>query len=216
LDSDALVREELMPSQAMIRSSGAGRVRHSLTLGHRSGRIIQVAENDRARLLLTIGQAVFEFEEASKKSLRSQLEIDVPSDIMHLGRDTSLAMAIERLISFVILSETEISYLPSSDTYQKTIAGLNRNVDAVCLFSGGVDSISGTLLAAEADQNLSAVFCSHLHQRRVISITRRLAKTYLRRQDVDLHEVPAPSMRTTGYSQTRGWLYIMTAAAVAI
>lgn len=200
----------------MIEDAGKDGVRHRLQLraGHRYKS--QIEELSASRLLLTVGQAVYEFEEALKRAQKHSLEIEVPKEFIDPQFVSPLTHAMERVLYFVLLTDAKVSIVPSTRELQTSFKGFSHRRDALCLFSGGVDSISGTLIAANRLRKVSAAFCSHLYHSRVISITRQLADTYLQSKNIDLYEIPGPPMKASGYSQTRGLLYVLAGAAVAI
>lgn len=199
----------------MIKKLSKGRVRHDLSLGKRAFPAKHVAECQPSRTLLALGQAIFEFESVTKSAPRKSLEIALPRGSLANELKARVAETLQELITFVLLQDVMVQFVSSKDSYQTTANELSRQSQAVSLFSGGVDSISGTLLATQSLPHLDAMFCAHLHQGRVIALTRRLSETYLKRHKVGYYEIPAPSMDAAGYSQTRGFLYVLTAAAVA-
>lgn len=200
----------------MIKSIGKGALAHTLSIRHGDAGSLQAAENELGRILLSLGQAVFEFESAQKKSKKSRLEICIEPGLLNAATLKSVSKILERLVTFVLLSQTSISFHPSSDEYQTAAKGMSRKSKYVALFSGGVDSLSGALLASEKSTSIVNVFCSHMYQGRVISVTRKLSERYFSNKGIDLYEFPVPVMDTTGYSQTRGFLYILTAAAIGV
>jgi 7-cyano-7-deazaguanine synthase in queuosine biosynthesis len=83
----------------------------------------------------------------------------------------------------------------------------------VCLFSGGVDSYSGILLAQEKFKNVVGVFAAHSDQARMIHIVRGIERKVLAKARIELHELRVPSVGARGYAQLRGFLYIVGAGA---
>jgi 7-cyano-7-deazaguanine synthase in queuosine biosynthesis len=88
-----------------------------------------------------------------------------------------------------------------------------RTGRSVCLFSGGVDSYAGILLARQRSKDIAGVFAAHSDQARMIHIVRKLEKKILGKLDIDLHELRVPSVGAQGYAQLRGFLYMVGAAA---
>lgn len=199
----------------MIKTLSNGRVRHCLSFGNRGKLVQHIAECEPSRTLLAIGQAVFEFEAVTKSAKQRSLEIEVPQSVLSNEQASRLRNVLQDLFAFVLLQEVSVHFVGSKNWQQTSAEGLSEKSDAIVLFSGGVDSISGTLLASSVVPSVHGVFCAHAHQSRVIALTRRLGETYLRRHKIKLIEIPAPNMDVAGYSQTRGLYYVLSAAAVA-
>lgn len=168
-----------------------------------------------SRALMTIGSAVFEFERYLKLGQHNRLDIGIDYDWPNNQIKKKIEECLERLVSFVFLSNTKIKLVKKA-FYDNGFVNKDQKVlaDAVCLFSGGVDSISGLLHQGKGSK-LLAVFCSHSHQPRIISLVRKLQHSEFQRQNVDLYEVAVPDIDTTGYAQSRGFLYMLSAASVA-
>lgn len=171
----------------------------------------------RSRALYFVGEALFEFEEHQKQSSERRLILTLDRwTLKHLDL-VALRLCLERLIRFVLLVEVSVSFQasptplgPSDDMFPP------RDLDAAALFSGGVDSLSGVLRLSKQVDRLAAVFCAHARQVHVVSLVRALARGPLKRAGVKYVETPAPVMQTTGYSQLRGFFYVLCGAAVAM
>ena len=80
--------------------------------------------------------------------------------------------------------------------------------DAIILFSGGLDSYAGVKILESQYNQLLGIFVAHNDQPRIIKIVDNI-KPLL---NTEVKTIYAPSMGATGYSQLRGFLYILTGA----
>ena len=169
-----------------------------------------------SRTLLSLARAIFLLEDVIKNQPVDHLEIIV-EDLFTLEQLASVKIALQRLIRYVLLSEVEVS-LNSSDHAPLNNRGVGNHeltAEAVCLFSGGVDSLSGAMTARRRYGSLIGVYCSHANFSRLTHIVRQLGSAVFEGQSSRLVEVPGPAVGVTGYSQTRGFLYVLTGASVA-
>lgn len=86
-------------------------------------------------------------------------------------------------------------------------------LDHVCLFSGGVDSLSGILNATEALADVGGVFCAHSDQARIVKIVEDLETSAFAEKKLSLRKISVPAVGIRGYAQLRGFLYCVAAAA---
>ena len=97
------------------------------------------------------------------------------------------------------------------ETRKRTL--LSDRAGTVCLFSGGVDSYVGILLAQKKFGDVVGVFAAHSDQARMIHIVRSIEQRVLTKLRIELHELRVPSVGLLGYAQLRGFLYVVGAAA---
>ncbi len=88
-----------------------------------------------------------------------------------------------------------------------------ESCQAICLFSGGVDSYCGILQAHERDPKVVGIFCAHSDQSKIISRVKRFSDDILTKRGINLIKLNVPEIRAIGYSQMRGFLYFVSAAA---
>ena len=169
-----------------------------------------------SRALLTIGHAIFEFERLLKNESLSHLDIVVEKVWADQKSKKKIEACIERFISYVFLSETKVRLKSIASTIDMGFGGEESSgVDTICLFSGGVDSLSGILSKSIRPSKTAAVFCSHIYQARVVHLVREFQDTLLSEIGIPLYEVPVPAIDAAGYAQSRGLLYVLAAASVA-
>lgn len=111
---------------------------------------------------------------------------------------------------FVLARRLDVTF--ANTPFQISFEGIQRDGPSpsqLCLFSGGVDSFAGLLLAG-ARAETEAVFCAHRDQTRLIGIVRQI-EDRLRARGIRTESVPVPPMGARGYVQLRGFLYALAA-----
>jgi 7-cyano-7-deazaguanine synthase in queuosine biosynthesis len=83
--------------------------------------------------------------------------------------------------------------------------------DAIVLFSAGVDSYCGIRMAERRYKRLLGLFVAHNDQKRIIHIANQMKRGI----KTPIHTMHAPGMGSTGYSQLRGFLYVLCAGVYA-
>jgi 7-cyano-7-deazaguanine synthase in queuosine biosynthesis len=81
--------------------------------------------------------------------------------------------------------------------------------EAIILFSAGVDSYSGIKIAERHYKKLLGLFVAHNDQPRIINIVDQIRPSI----KTEIRTLYAPGMGSLGYSQLRGFLYILAAGA---
>lgn len=118
------------------------------------------------------------------------------------------------LLTFVLTEDVSIRFSSatreSTDRAEHSSFSHSRNI---CLFSGGVDSYSGILLAKQKLKDVTGIFCAHSDQARMIHIVHEIDRKILKKANIDLHKLRVPSVGSHGYAQLRGFLYVVGAAA---
>ncbi len=171
----------------------------------------------KSRTLYGLAEALYEFEMIAKVQPLHRLVIRLEEEAFRSLDVSRLTSILQRLLAYVLLLDVNVTLdgsgpLPS--VLDDPEAGLHR--DAYCLFSGGIDSVSGILFSRRLYPQLTGVFCAHTHQTHVISIVRQMYAQSLGPSGIRIIEVPAPDMTVSGYSQLRGFLYILSGAAAAV
>ena len=186
------------------------------SVSSRRGDIARSPSFASGRDVFRLGQAVMAIESQAKQG-NLDLAVTIPVSLLNLERFqvADLASEIERLCEFFWPIEVTVHFA-ASDTRVRTteIAFAHDGVDAVCLFSGGVDSLAA-VLSSLGSMHPVALFVAHSDQAGAISIVSGLSESVLRRRSIPLMRMYAPPMRRTGYSQARGFLYGMAALALA-
>lgn len=164
-----------------------------------------------ARDILEIGYGIFELE----KYVRQGKHAEVAINRFSKQNSKLLKNLFNELISLVLLED--ISFLFKYDNRKLRTNTNNLNLsknDTVVLFSGGIDSFSGIEWVKKTFVNPVGVFCAHSDQTRTIHLVHKIANEALRTLDVNILKVSVPAITKQGYSQLRGFLYILSAGAV--
>lgn len=123
-----------------------------------------------------------------------------------------LKQVLEELFLLIMLEDVSVEIKDTFDIKGR----VRKRVDfpkkeAIVLFSAGVDSYSGVKLAETMYKDLLGLFVAHNDQPRIINIVEKM-KYHI---NTEIHTLHAPGMGLRGYSQLRGFLYILSAGAYA-
>jgi 7-cyano-7-deazaguanine synthase in queuosine biosynthesis len=165
---------------------------------------------------LTIGTAVFQAEQRLRTAQFDKLVIPYYQPRGFKYDVKSLRRLIHELIVFTLVEDIAVELRPV--VTQLSLDFGNRSderISNVCLFSGGTDSYAGLLLAREVLGEVRGVFCAHSDQSRIIKIVNQLENRIFSPRGIPVSNVPAPPMNAGGYAQVRGFLYLLSATAVA-
>lgn len=165
---------------------------------------------------IDLGSAIFETEqELRDRRIRKLIVPFYYSSKVDCDLST-ISKLLHDLLVFALVEDIEVSFRPIK-RQQKASKGTERQpaVPNICLFSGGTDSYAGILLTKQYLAQVEGVFCAHSDQSRIIRIVSNLQRKILRQKQIDVVKVHVPSMGARGYAQLRGFLYLLTAAAVA-
>jgi len=158
---------------------------------------------------MSIATTIFNFE---KKMGRDMIK-EVYLRILETGLKGDINDDLIDLISFTFFEYVKFKLKPTEFPFKEPKKDKPKEeYDAVCLFSGGIDSYSGILNSKKHFNNLQGVFIAHTDQKKIIKIVKDLSEEVLEQKGIDLFKLNAPSMGKGGYSQTRGFLYMLSAA----
>lgn len=173
-------------------------------------RLFKKEENRIARDILEIGVSLFELEKSLKKTSIKEFEI---SRFINSNNE-KLAKILSSLVSYVLLESINFKFKSSSTILNNSKSQIEANkTEAIVLFSGGVDSFSGIYWAKKYFKDIQGVFCAHSDQVWSIHIVNDIVDNILTKDQLQVNKVYVPSMTKGGYSQLRGFLYILSAAA---
>lgn len=181
----------------------------------RSMRIFHTEKGLAAHPIMAVANAVFHLEKILRKTSVDEVRIAVSTNHLLTPAWRSLLVSLTELVSYVLLEEvafTIAKIAPLKPKRIRTPFDLTPT-RTICLFSGGVDSFVGLSLAAARFPGLNAVFCAHSDQAHAIRIVKNLESKELNPRRIPLRKVYVPPIEKQGYAQTRGFLYILMAAA---
>jgi 7-cyano-7-deazaguanine synthase in queuosine biosynthesis len=195
----------------MGKSNLEGREKFDFTVSrNQEMRLFKREENRIARDILEIGVSLFELEKQLKKHSIKEFEI-------HRFVNTHqriLANLLSDLVSYVLLEAVNFKFANSDTKLNKSKSKESQNkTEAIVLFSGGIDSFSGIYWAKQYFKDIQGVFCAHSDQVWSIHIVNKIVDTILKSDNLQINKVYVPSMTKGGYSQLRGFLYILSAGS---
>jgi len=160
--------------------------------------------------LYNIATAFFELE----RKLISERN-DVTKLIISITKNTYHSINCEKIVeilndlSIFIFNKNIIFQLVPSGSYQSKILEPNKIYDAICLFSGGADSFVGLLDSKKKYEHVLALHIKHSKSSRVSNIVNNLKDKLLADEKIHLEEIGVPNQIQKGYSQSRGFLYLI-------
>ncbi|HEX9942918.1 MAG TPA: hypothetical protein VGG03_12935 [Thermoanaerobaculia bacterium] len=164
--------------------------------------------------LLLLGQAAFALEKRLLEVSPQRVEIIIRQPFLPSVNTTEVASELRLLFNLVLLRDFELSIrFEVSEPVQAN--GQFGSANAVCLFSGGVDSVCGILETLRKTDQVHALFCSHVDQSKINGIVRRLSAKLLEPAGIKLAIFRMPEIGRGRFAQLRGFLYLTTGLAVA-
>lgn len=167
------------------------------------------------RDIILISSIIFNTEQAIKFGYSvDSVSIPISKETKSKIDISKLSETIEELLTFVLIEDISINFVPKDTTKFKRIKEIpSKETDNICLFSGGVDSFSGILHSLNHyDNDVDGVFVSHGDQTWGVNIYNNLLDMMHGIDKNRFHILYAPPMRSMGYSQLRGLLYCLYAS----
>lgn len=162
--------------------------------------------------VISIGAAVFQLEQVTKERRVDRAVLPI-FGTNRLSCDLNeLSRVIHDLLIFTIAEDIDIDFKeckPPTNTHGADSP--EGHVESLCLFSGGVDSYAGLLMARERG-SVEGLFCAHSDQARMIHIVTQLVRK-VAGNNVAVQKQIVPRIGARGYAQLRGFLYLTSAAA---
>lgn len=165
------------------------------------------------RDLLRIAYYIFEGEKIIKKGdTLTKLVIPLSEETFERINLKRLKEVLEELLLLVLVEKVEINFEKIDDTKRRVFKKYQLDKkEVVCLFSGGVDSYSGITVAEKEYSSMIGLFVAHNDQSRIIKIINGLKKNI----KTEIRTIYAPPMESEGYSQFRGFLYVLAGGVYA-
>ena len=176
---------------------------------HKQMRIFAYKKYKRARDILSIAYNVFNLEKFIKKEEFLNVKIGRFLD----AHSSELSDLLSELISYVLLEKINFEFYNSDKRFYRKDYDfdLKKKTNAIVLFSGGIDSLAGIFWAKKYFKRITGVFCAHSDQAWSINTVNKLSEKYLSKNNIDLKTMHVPKIQKGGYSQLRGFLYILSA-----
>ena len=165
------------------------------------------------RDILRVAFSMFEAEKRLKKN--GSIESIIIPLSMHTFRRVDVARLgeiLEELFLLILLENVSVEIKGVDDLKGRVRKreGFPKK-EAIVLFSAGVDSYSGIKVAERQYKDLLGLFVAHNDQPRIINIVERMKSLV----NTEIRTLHAPGMGSQGYSQLRGFLYILSAGVYA-
>ena len=170
----------------------------------------------RGRNILSVAAAPFIVEKDIKLNGFDIVSIPLFNPNIFNINLTKLKSILKDLFSLTLLKDidfifrNEFKYIKFLKDKKEEIS---ESCQAICLFSGGVDSYCGILQAHERDPKVVGIFCAHSDQSKIINQVKKFSDGILTKRGIKLVKLNVPEIRAIGYSQMRGFLYFVSAAA---
>ena len=160
------------------------------------------------RDILRIAYSLFEAEKKLKKyGSLTRITIPLSEETFNRINKKKLKKILEELFLLILSEDIFVHIKKVDDTKRRVRKEITfPKVEAICLFSAGVDSYAGIKMAERKYKKLLGVFVAHNDQSRIIKIVEKMKYKI----KSSIKTIYAPSMGSTGYSQFRGFLYILS------
>lgn len=165
------------------------------------------------RDVYNICSVIFNIETAIRMGYSvKQVEIEVSKESFNRWNVGEIEKELNELIKLVILINVKIKLICKDTNKGRWNKKLKfKQSKNICLFSGGIDSTTGLIyLLKNLGEDISAVFVCHGDQGKVGNIIQKISTVIKRKYSLNLDVVHAPKMYSEGYSQLRGFLYVMS------
>src|SRR3989344_848885 len=187
----------------------------SLHIPHqKSMRFLRYRQFTLERDIISIAYSVFNIEKLLKQGHDiSGLVLTMDNSTYRNINVNALKKELEDLLIQVLFNKTEVIINNKNLTKNKKRKKIQFETSKnVCLFSGGIDSFSGIFNAKQYFKDVKGVFIAHSDQQGVINITNKIINNVLVPNQIGCETIYAPSIGSEGYSQTRGFLYFLSAS----
>lgn len=173
-------------------------------------RMFDYEVNRKARDILSIAYGVFDLE----KVLKNMNVKKVTIERFLKNYNDELIDLLSNLVSYVLLEDVDFKFVMSkAKLHTEKIENQKDESKIIVLFSGGIDSFSGIFWAKEYFKNIEGLFCAHSDQGWSIHIVNNIFTNFLNPANIQLKSIKVPPIHKGGYSQLRGFLYILSAGA---
>jgi 7-cyano-7-deazaguanine synthase in queuosine biosynthesis len=178
---------------------------------HKEMKMFELEEYSTARDILEIGFSFFELEKIIKTTTDRNFQISRFSN----KHQAFLKEVLSDLFSFVLLEKVSFEFSQSNKKLKNEPLEIKyQKPKTVVLFSGGIDSYSGIEWANDYfNKDIIGVFCAHSDQTWSIHITNKIIDHIFTSYKVHVNKIYVPPIKKGGYSQLRGFLYILAAGA---
>ncbi len=165
--------------------------------------------DNKSSSLYSIANSIFMLENIVKsdKKIPRNVLIDIYVDL-----NEESIKKIEQLLNILILDVLceDVAFKLNKKELKKQKLKIRKfsKENTLCLFSGGVDSVTGILKSKETFGSVIGLFINHQDTGKIAYIVSNIERNLLKPKNIPLEKFIAPKMGR-GYSQTRGFLYLV-------
>ncbi|MEK6927721.1 MAG: 7-cyano-7-deazaguanine synthase [Nanoarchaeota archaeon] len=162
----------------------------------------------------SIANTLFMLEKLIKSGeKRKSVKIDYYVDLSE-EEIKELSNELKNLVLDVLCEEIDFKFVKSNlNINVKNVPNFGKN-DTICLYSGGIDSTLGILKSKEKYGNVIGLYVGHQDLGKITHKIEIIKKELLDSAGISLIKFLAPAMGK-GYSQLRGFLYVLYGAVLA-
>jgi 7-cyano-7-deazaguanine synthase in queuosine biosynthesis len=170
--------------------------------------------NEISATLYSIANTLFMLEKIIKSGeTRKSVKIDYYTNLSE-EEIKKLSNILKNLVLDVLCERVDFKLVKSNLGDKKKIIPSFTNVESICLFSGGVDSTLGILKSKEKYGDVIGLYVGHQDLGKITHKIDIIKKDILDKEGIPLTKFIAPAMGK-GYSQLRGFLYILYSAILS-
>ncbi len=165
------------------------------------------------RDILRIAFSLFEAEKELKRNgVIDNIPILLSKQTFSRIDVAKLKQILEELFLLIMLEDVSVEIRDTYDIRSRVRKKADfPKKEAIVLFSAGVDSYSGIKLAEKQYRDVLGLFVAHNDQARIIRIVENMKPLI----NANIRSLYAPGMGSMGYSQLRGFVYILCGGAYA-
>ena len=183
--------------------------RDSLFSYYKETNFLRYKQFNLERDILGIAYTLFDVEKRIKKVRNvDKLSIYLSKETYERIDISKLRNAIKELLLLILLEDIKLQFKVIDDFQGRIWKDVTfPKKEAIVLFSAGVDSYAGIKIAEKYYREPLGLFVAHNDQPRIINIVNKIRPSI----DTEIRTIYAPGMGSSGYSQLRGFLYVLAA-----
>jgi 7-cyano-7-deazaguanine synthase in queuosine biosynthesis len=171
--------------------------------------------NPEAASLYELANSIFMLEKMIKagNKIPHEVLINVYCDLDY-DECKKITRLLNILVSDVLLED--VFFTIQNKKFEKSTITRNfKQCETLCLFSGGIDSTIGIIKSKEAYGDVKGIYVAHQDMGKITFKVDGVTKAILNPLGIEVDKLIAPAMGV-GYSQTRGFLYLLYAGLISI
>jgi len=156
-----------------------------------------------------IANTIFMLEKRIKKNEKIPNPIHIEIYVKISKEDKiKISHMLKNLVLDVLYHDSDFILEEKELKIKKPFENNSVKLSTICLYSGGIDSTTGILLSKKIFPDVRGAFVAHQDMTRTTELIKKIEKTILFKNRIAVEKYLAPAMGL-GYSQTRGFLYLL-------